>query len=128
MAAHTWVRRRARVCVALIAIVGAPVIASEPLSIRVSPRMATEPATLVLSVFVERDPQNRGLTISVDSSGYSRNSFVELDGDAAPRVTSMQLSGVPGGSYEITATLYGPGGKHRGMAKNHVEILSRFGG
>src|SRR5262245_34595319 len=128
MLGNSAVRPRARICLALAAIFSAPVAARAPLSVRVSPHIATEPATLVLQIVVEPNTENRGMQISIDSEDYSRRSFVQLDGDEAPRVTSMELSSVPGGAYEVKATLFGPGSKERATASSFVEVMSRAGG
>lgn len=127
MSGTSGIRQSARVCLILAAIFSRSLLASEPLSVHVSPRVATEPATLVLQVVVERNSENRGLEILVDSADYSRSSFVQLDGDAAPRVTTIQVSSVPGGSYEVKAILYGPGSKERASTSSTVEVMSRFG-
>jgi hypothetical protein len=94
------------------------------LTIRVSPRIAFAPARLVVAAVAERDPANRTLQIDVDSSDYHRSSRIQLDGDDAARTTTVRYDAVPGGVYEVRATLFGSDGQPRAAAAQHVEIFS----
>jgi hypothetical protein len=96
------------------------------LAIRVSPRIAFAPASLVVAAVAERDPGNRALQIEVDSSEYHRSSMIQLDGDDAARTTTVRYDAVPGGAYDVRATLFGSDGQQRAVAVQHVEILSHM--
>jgi hypothetical protein len=80
--------------------------ALEKLDLRVSPAISLAPASVVVRAIVEHDPQNRELEIVADSSEFYRRTVVELDGEQAPKTTELKLIDIPGGEYEITATLY----------------------
>ena len=94
------------------------------LAIRVSPRLAFAPASLVVAAIAERDPGNRSLQIEVDSSEYHRSSVIQLDGDDAARTTTVRYDAVPGGVYEVRATLFGSDGQPRAAAAQQVEVFS----
>jgi hypothetical protein len=104
-----------------------PLGAGEPLTIRVSPRVAMAPATLVIDAVAEQDPANRALQIQVDSADYYRGSLVQLDGEQAPRTTTVRYEGLPGGTYEVRATLLGSNGKPRASTNRQVNIISIAG-
>jgi hypothetical protein len=109
----------------LAALVEVPAFANQPLTVRVSPHIALEPATLNIDLTVERNSDNRALRLSVESDNYYRSSLVQLEGDDAPRVTTMRYSSVPAGSYEVKATLLGPGEKSRASTSAYIEIFGR---
>jgi hypothetical protein len=111
----------------LAAVVEAPMFANQPVAVRVSPHIALEPATLNIDLIIERSSDNRALQLSVESDNYYRSSLVPLDGDDAPRVTTMRYSSVPAGSYEVKATLLGPGEKSRASTSAYIEVFGRAG-
>jgi hypothetical protein len=102
-----------------------PLGAGERVTVRVAPRVGLAPATLVVDAVTERDPANRALQIQVESEGYYRSSLMQLDGDQAPRTTTVRYEGVPGGSYEVRAILFGSDGRQWAATIQQVEILSR---
>jgi hypothetical protein len=115
---------------ALLIVVGLALLATsslgagERLTMRVSPRMGMAPATLVVDAVAERDPANRAVQIQVDSQEYYRSSTMQLDGDEAPRTTTVRYEGVPGGTYEVRAILFGSDGKQRAATSQKVDVLS----
>jgi hypothetical protein len=82
------------------------VAADELLQLQVSPSVCIAPGSVVIRAIVEHDARNRGLELVADSSGFYRRSVVDLDGERAPKVNELRLIAIPGGEYEITATLY----------------------
>jgi hypothetical protein len=64
------------------------------------------PASVVVRAIVEHDADNRQLEIVADSLDFYRRTVVELDGEEAPKTTELKLIDIPGGEYEVTATLY----------------------
>ena len=122
-----WSFTKRHLAVACVAVLGSPVLASEPLTLRVSPQVSLEPTVLALHLNVERDPDNRAMKVYIESGEYYRSSFVQLDGDAAPRAISTRFLSVPAGSYEVTAILFGPGEKRRATVTRHVDVLSISG-
>jgi hypothetical protein len=109
------------------ALLEAPAFANQPVAVRVSPHIALEPATLNIDLIVERNSDNRALQLSVESENYYRSSLVQLDGDDAPRVTTMRYSSVPAGSYEVKATILGPGEKRRASTSAYIQVFGRAG-
>ena len=79
---------------------------AERLDLRVSPMVSMAPASVTVRAIVEHDPHNRGLEIVADSLGFYRRTVVDLDGEQAPRTTELKLVDIPGGSYQVSATLY----------------------
>jgi hypothetical protein len=122
-----WKLTRTRVVTAVAVLLAAPAVAGEPLDIRVRPHVSVEPATLALDVVVERHSDNRAIQVVVDSGEYLRSSFVQLDGEGAPRITSIRYPGLPAGSYELRAILYGAGAQPRATATKQFEVLGRAG-
>jgi hypothetical protein len=79
--------------------------AAERLDLHVSPSVSVAPASVVVRAIVEHDPENRELEIVADSLDFYRRTVVELDGEQAPKTTELKLIDIPGGEYEVTATL-----------------------
>ena len=120
-------KRTLMVMVAALALAASPLGAGEPLTIRVSPGFACAPATLVVNAVAQPHPANRALHIELMSSDYYRSSVIPLDGDQDTITTTVHYEGVPGGKYEVSATLLGSGGQRRAAATRTVEILSNAG-
>ena len=97
--------------------------ANEPLSVAVSPLQSLAPANLVVRVHVQPDAGNRGLEIVAESASYYRSSVIDLDGADAPTSASLELRNVPGGDYDVTATLIDSAGKHRTSVSQHVIVI-----
>jgi hypothetical protein len=108
----------------LALLAAAPAAEGKRLVVRVSPRVAFAPARLVVDAVAEQDPANRALQIEVDSPEYHRSSRIQLDGDDAARTTTVRYDGVPGGMYEVRATLFGSDGQQRAATTERVQIIS----
>ena len=93
------------------------------LSMKVSPAVAFAPANLTMRATVVPDSRNRTLQIIAESDGYYRSSEVQLDGERAPRTTLMYFRSVPGGVYQVRATLKGEGGQELAFAQYDVNIV-----
>ncbi len=119
------VPRFALAALGLVALLEAPTFANQPIAVRVTPHVALEPATLSIDLIVERNSDNRALQLSVESDNYYRSSLVQLDGDDAPRVTTVRYGSVPAGSYEVKATVLGPGERARATSSQYVEVFGR---
>jgi hypothetical protein len=98
--------------------------AGDKLSLKVSPAVAFAPANLTIRTLIEADPDNRSVRIAAESPDFYRSSEIPLNGDRAPRATMYELRGIPSGTYEVKATLFGPGGQERATARQEVEIVS----
>ncbi len=121
---NIWFGRAAVILAALGLAATSPLRAGERLTMRVSPTVAMAPATLVITTKAEPDASNRVLQIQVESEGYYRSSLMQVDGEEAAASRTVHYDGVPGGTYEIRATLFGPGGKMRAEAIRRVQIVS----
>ncbi|HXH07412.1 MAG TPA: hypothetical protein VNI83_12590 [Vicinamibacterales bacterium] len=118
---------RFAVLVACGTLLAGPVPAGEPLTVRVWPRISMEPATVMVETIVERHPENRALEIALESADFYRASRIQLDGDESPRISSFRYLSLPGGSYVLRTTLFGPGGKTRASVSWPVEVVARSG-
>lgn len=96
--------------------------AIEPLAIAVSPRLSIAPANVVIRVRIAPDAANRTLEVITESSTYYRRSRVQLDGHEAPRMIPMELRNLPGGDYEVRATLIDSAGRPRALAHRLVVV------
>jgi hypothetical protein len=112
---------------ALALLAMSPPGAAKRLTVRVSPRVAFAPASLVIDAVAERDAANRALQIEVDSSEYHRSSLIQLDGDDAARTNTVRYDAVPGGVYEVRATLFGSDGQQRAATIEQISILPAVG-
>jgi hypothetical protein len=99
------------------------VSAKEPVSIRVNPTVGVAPADLNIRISVEPDASNRALAIVADSDSFFRSSLVQLDGAHAPVTTMIQLHGLPGGEYAVSAVVMGANGQQRAMARAQINIV-----
>ena len=78
---------------------------AERLDLRVSPTVSIAPAQVIVRAIVEHDPENRELEIVADSLDFYRRTVVDLDGEQAPKTTELKLNDIPGGEYNVSATL-----------------------
>jgi len=92
--------------------------AAEKLELRVSPSVSMAPASVVVRAIVEHHADNRELEIVADSSDFYRRSVVELDGEQAPKTTELKLIDIPGGEYQVTATLLTAHGERTTVRKS----------
>ena len=81
------------------------------------------PAYVLVRAIVERDAGNRQLEIVADSENFYRRTVVDLDGESAPKVNELRLIDIPGGEYEVTATLYDSKGAHT-VARRSIMVMS----
>ena len=76
------------------------------LQLQLSPTITMAPAYVTVRAIVEHNSENRMLEIVADSASFYRRSVVDLDGDRAPKVNELRLIDIPGGEYDVSATLY----------------------
>jgi hypothetical protein len=98
--------------------------ADEPIIVKVSPAVSMAPANVVIHAQIESNPGNRAIEIVADSENFYRSSIIPLDGAAAPRINVIELRGLPGGKYEVTAVLIGTDGRPRASQRRSVNILA----
>jgi hypothetical protein len=97
--------------------------AVERLQLQVTPAVSMAPASVLVRAIIERDATNRQLEIVADSESFYRRTVVDLDGEQAPKVNELRMVDVPGGEYEITATLYDEHGE-RINARRSIMVMS----
>ena len=110
------------VIIALIAacsLFSASASSEEAVHVSVSPTVAQSPATVFVRVIVAHDQNNRELEISVDGDQFYRSSAMTLEGAEAPRVYQLTFSGVPAGSYSVSACVR----RVRGETTAHAELI-----
>ena len=98
-------------------------LAQDKLQLQVSPAVSMAPAYVIVRALVERNAENRQLEIIADSSDFYRRTVVDLDGESAPKVNELRLVDIPGGEYEVTATLYDSHGEHT-MVRRSIMVVS----
>ena len=104
-----------------------PLGANARLSMKVSPAVAFAPANLTMRATIVPDSRNRILHVIAESDGYYRSSEIQLDGERAPRTTLVDFRSVPGGMYQISATLRGEGGDDLAFAQYSVTVVESGG-
>jgi hypothetical protein len=112
----------------LIASSTIPLGAIDPISMKVSPSVSFAPANLIVRATVEAHANNRAVLIEADSENFYRSSEIPLDGDRAPRTTMFEFRSLPQGTYEVKATLLGPGGESRGMVRLQINVIANGSG
>jgi hypothetical protein len=106
----------------------APLGAIEPIALKVSPSVSFAPANLIVRAMVEASADNRAVLLEADSESFYRSSEIPLDGDRAPRTNTFEFRNLPKGTYEIKATLLGPGGESRGMVRQQINVIENGSG
>jgi hypothetical protein len=105
-----------------------PVGAGERMTVRVSPAVAFAPANLIVRAHIEADAQNRAVEIVAESTEFYRSSEIQLDGENAPRLNTFEFRSLPPGTYEVTATLLGPGKSQRASVRQSINVISTGAG
>lgn len=113
--------------VGLLVASAGPLSANEQLSMRVSPAVAFAPAYLTMRARIAPDERNRAVLIIAESDAYYRSSEIQLDGERAPRTTLVTFPNVPGGVYQVSAVLQGPGGALLALVQSMVTIVGENG-
>ena len=118
--------KRAILCGVLL-MLSAPLGADNRLTIQVSPAVAFAPANLVVKTMIQADHENRSVEIVAESDSFYRSSQVELDGEKAPRTTMFEFRSVPGGTYDVAATLFNASGKPLRVVHTQVDVIPAEG-
>ena len=79
--------------------------ADEAISITVRPAVASYGGHAQLKVLVSRNEKNRRLVWEVDGPNFYRSSSIELDGAAAARSYLFTVKDLPGGEFDVRATV-----------------------
>ena len=112
----------------LMAAATLPVGAGERITLKVSPAVAFAPANLVVRATVEADAANRAIEIVAESPDFYRSSEVQLEGDRAARTNTFEFRSLPPGTYEVKATLLGPGGSARASVRQQINVIASGAG
>ena len=115
------------ICCAMGLLLTASAGADGRLSMRVSPAVSFAPATLIVKTLIEADAENRAVSIVAESESFYRSSEMQLDGDRAPRSTTFEFRSVPGGVYQVIATLVGARGETLRTVRQEVNVISTGG-
>lgn len=83
-----------------------PLSADDPIAMSVRPAVARYPGHAELKVLVARNELNRVLQWEVEGGTFYRSSSIQLDGASAPRTHSFRVRGLPGGDFEVRATVH----------------------
>ena len=79
--------------------------ADEAISITVRPAVTSFRGNAQLRVLVSRNERNRMLVWEVDGPNYYRSSSIALDGAASPRSYFFLVKDLPGGEFDVRATV-----------------------
>jgi hypothetical protein len=79
--------------------------ADEAISITVRPAVMSYRGSTQLKVLVSRNEKNRLLVWEVDGPNYYRSSSIALDGAASPRSYQFMVRDLPGGEFDVRATV-----------------------
>jgi hypothetical protein len=79
--------------------------ADEAISITVRPAVTSYRGNAQLKVIVSRNEKNRALVWEVDGPNYYRSSSITLDGAAAARSYFFMVKDLPGGVFDVRATV-----------------------
>ena len=79
--------------------------ADEAISITVRPSVTSFRGNALLRVLVSRNEKNRVLVWEVDGPNYYRSSSMTLDGAAAARSYFFMVKDLPGGVFDVRATV-----------------------
>lgn len=105
-----------------------PLGAGERMTLKVSPSVSFAPANLIVRAQIEADAQNRAVEIVAESPDFYRSSEIQLDGEHAPRTNTFEFRSLPSGTYEVKATLLGPGGEPRAAVRQQVNVIASGSG
>jgi hypothetical protein len=90
--------------------------------------VAFAPANLIVRTRIEADAQNRAVEIVAESTEFYRSSEIQLDGENAPVTSTFEFRSLPPGTYEVKATLLGPGGAARASVRQQINVISSGAG
>ena len=107
----------------LLLSVASTVNSAERLTIAVSPTHSFAPTNLTVRVHVTPDTANRALEVAADSGAYYRSSRIQLDGQDASTTIVLEFRNVPGGDYDVRATLIDSAGQGRAYAHQQALVI-----
>jgi len=105
-----------------------PLGAGERMTLKVSPSVSFAPANLIVRAHIESDAQNRAVEIVAESPEFYRSSEIQLDGERAARTNTFEFRSLPPGTYEVKATLIGPGGSARASVRQQINVIASGAG
>lgn len=100
-----------------------PLGAGDRITMKVSPAVAFAPANLIIRTMIEANENNRTMEIIAESPEFYRSSEIQLDGAHAPRTTIFEFRSVPGGMYEVKATVRDRGRNTLASARQQVNVI-----
>lgn len=100
-----------------------PLGAGDRITMKVSPAVAFAPANLIIRTMIEANENNRTMEIIAESPEFYRSSEIQLDGAHAPRTTIFEFRSVPGGMYEVKATVRDRGRNTLASVRQQVNVI-----
>lgn len=116
-------RVRTVVCGLMVMTWALPLGAGDRITMKVSPAVAFAPANLIIRTMIEANENNRTMEIIAQSPEFYRSSEIQLDGAHAPRTTTFKFRSVPGGMYEVKATVRDQDGNMLASARQQVNVI-----
>lgn len=116
-------RVRTVVCGLVVMTWALPLGAGDRITMRVSPAVAFAPANLIVRTMIEANENNRTMEVIAESPEFYRSSEIQLNGARAPRTTVFEFRSVPGGMYEVKATVRDQGGNTLASARQQVNVI-----
>ncbi len=105
---------------ASVLVCGSPLLAREPLVIRVTPAIAQPPAFVTVRTDVEADDDNRSLEVSAEGVDFFTSSRLPLEGSKSTRFNEFHFDNLPAGTYKVTVVLMGSQGARASATKSVV--------
>ena len=114
-------------CGFLMLVAVLPVRGGERITMTITPAVALAPADLLVRTTIEANASNRGIRIVAESPSFYRSSEVAIDGERGHRTEVFEFRHVPGGWYDVRATLLGSHGEELAYVRQQVDVVSGGG-
>ena len=114
---------RTVVCGIVVMTWALPLGAGDRITMKVSPAVASAPTNLIIRTMIEANENNRTMEIVAESPKFYRSSEIQLNGERAPRTAMFEFRSVPGGTYEVRATVRDQGGNTLASAWQQVNVI-----
>ena len=101
-----------------------PLGAGQAVALKITPMLSFAPARVYVNAIIESDAANRAIRVEAESPDFFSASEMQLDGDQAPRTTGFSFKDLPMGTYRVTATLFGAGGRIRASAAEQIHVVA----
>ena len=110
------------VCGLLLPALSAAV--NEPLTLSATPVQSVTPYIRIGAAF-EPDSANRMLTITADGAGTHRSNEIPLNLENSPTIAEVIFLDMPGGRYDVSASLVHASGHRRAVVPKTVHVFAQ---